>query len=118
LEKLRRLINAAQQQKLNHRPECSHHQRRGENAAPKAEPADELGSKRRRQIQPEHIERAVRDIDDAGDAENERQAGAHEKQARGRSEPIERLEQDGFKTHRRRKPLGWRSIPLGQFWWQ
>jgi hypothetical protein len=41
----------------------------------------------------------VGDIDDAGDAENERQPGAHEKQARCRGEPVEGLKEKGFKTH-------------------
>jgi len=76
----------------------------GGDAAPEAERAAHLGGESRGEIEPQHVERAVGDIDDAGDAENERQPGAHEKQARRRSEPVERLKEEGFKSHREKKP--------------
>jgi len=41
----------------------------------------------------------VGDIDDAGDAENQRQTRAHEEQAGRRGKPVERLEKEGFETH-------------------
>jgi hypothetical protein len=41
----------------------------------------------------------VGDIDDARDAEDQREAGAHEEQAGRRGEAVERLEQEGFETH-------------------
>jgi hypothetical protein len=104
LELFRRLIDAAQQQHLDQRPERRHQHTGSGDAAPEAERAAHLGGEGRGEIEPQHVERAVGDIDDAGDAENERQPGAHEKQARRRGEPIERLKEEGFKTHREKKP--------------
>src|SRR5262249_43967403 len=75
-----------------------------DDAAPKAERPAHLGGEARGEIKPQHVERAVGDVDDAGDAENERQPGAHEKQARGGGEPVERLKEEGFKTHGTKKP--------------
>src|SRR5437588_113116 len=93
LEQLRRLIDAAQQQHLDQRPERRHQHTGSGDAAPEAERAAHLGGEGRGEIEPQHVERAVGDIDDAGDAENERQPGAHEKQARRRGEPVERLKE-------------------------
>src|SRR6266404_2296269 len=102
LEQLRRLIDAAQQQHLDQRPERRHQHTGGGDAAPEAERAAHLGGESRGEIEPQHVERAVGDIDDAGDAENERQPGAHEKQARRRGEPVERLKEEGLKSHETR----------------
>src|SRR5206468_3600284 len=99
LEQIRRLVNAAQQQYLDERAQRGHEEPGGENAAPKAETSAHLEGKGRREIQPQHVQRAVGDVDDAGDAKDERQAGAHEKQARRGGEAVERLEQKGFETH-------------------
>ena len=81
MEQLRRLIDAAQQQHLDQRSERRHHQSGGDNAAPKAERSAHLDGEAGGEIKPEHVERAVREIDDASDAEDQRQPGAHEEQA-------------------------------------
>ena len=49
---------------------------------------------------PEHIEGAVGDIDDAGDAEDQRQPGGDEEQSGRGGEPVERLKQEGVEAHR------------------
>src|ERR1700756_5602028 len=41
----------------------------------------------------------MRDIDDARDAEDQRQAGSDQKQAGGAGEPVERLEEEGVEGH-------------------
>ena len=99
LEQLRRLIDAAQQQDLDQAAERRHHHARGDDAAPEAEHAAHLEGDGRGEIEPQHVERAVGDIDDARDAEDQREAGAHEEQAGRRGEAVERLEQEGFETH-------------------
>ena len=41
----------------------------------------------------------MRDIDDAGDAEDQRQPGRDEEQAGGGGESVERLEEEGVEGH-------------------
>src|SRR5262249_8808489 len=107
LEQLRRLIDAAQEQYLDQRPQRPHHQSGSDDAAPKAERPAHFDGEARGEVKPQHVEGAVGDIDDAGDAENERQPGAHEKQARRGGESVERLKEEGFKTHGTKKPAAY-----------
>ena len=41
----------------------------------------------------------MRDIDDAGDAEDQRQAGGEQEQAGGGRQPVERLKQECAESH-------------------
>ena len=51
-----------------------------------------------RDQRPEHEETAVREVDDAGDAKNQRQPGGHEEQSGGVAQPIEQLKRQTFQT--------------------
>jgi hypothetical protein len=93
------LVNATQQQDLDQAPERRHHQSGDDDAAPEAQHPAHLDGQGRSEIKPQHVEGAVSDIDDPGDAEDQRQTGAHEEQAGRRGKPVERLEKEGFETH-------------------
>ena len=47
-----------------------------------------------RDVRAQHVERAVREIDDARDAENQRQTGGNQKQRRRRREAVEKLDRE------------------------
>ena len=107
LEQLRRLIDAAKQQDLDQRADGRDQQRGEHDGAPEAEPAAHLGRDAVGNVDAQHVERAVGDVDDARDAEDQRQAGADEEQAGGGGKPVERLEQESVEGHQRlpRAPL-------------
>ncbi len=94
LEQFRRDIDAAQDDDLDRCADCGHHDRGEHDPAPEPDRAAERRHQRVGDIGPEHIERAVRDIDDARDAENEGEPGRDEEQARGRSEAVEGLKSE------------------------
>ena len=99
LEQLRRRINAAQQQKLDRRAQhrdtdCAQH-----NAAPKPERTAHRRHQRDGDVGPEHIERAVRDVDNARDAEDQRKPGGDEEQAGRRGKAVKGLERKAFPAH-------------------
>jgi hypothetical protein len=100
LEQLRRLVDAAKENDLDQRADHGDHQRRSDDAAPEAEPAADLRGEAVGEIDAQHVERAVRDIDDARDAEDQRQAGRDEEQPRCRRQPVEGLEQECVEGHR------------------
>ena len=54
----------------------------------------------------QHVQRPMRDIDDAGDAEDQRQPGRDEEQARRAREPVEGLEEEGRASWRASLPCG------------
>jgi hypothetical protein len=106
LEQLGRLVDAAQQQDLDQRADRGDRERRDEETAPKAEPAADLGRDAVGDVDAQHVERAVGDVDDAGDAEDQRQSGTDEEQSGRGREPVERLEQEGVEGHRAIEPPG------------
>src|SRR6266699_3429333 len=65
---------------------------------------------RRGHIGAQHVERPMRDVDDAGDAEDQRKPGGDEEQARGGGEPVERLKQEAVQAHRAEEASCRRSI--------
>ncbi len=92
LEQFRRVIDAAQQQHFDQRADRGDDRaRRATIAAPEAEGAAEPVGQRVADIGAEHVEGAMREIDDAGDAENDRQAGGDQKQRAGAREPGDEL---------------------------
>ena len=99
LEQLRRTIDASQQDDLDCPADQPDHDRGGDDAAPEAEPAADLQREARRDVRAQHVQRAVGDVDDAGDAEDQRQADGDEEQPGRGGEPIERLEQEGVEAH-------------------
>ena len=106
LEQFRRLVDAPQQHDLDHGADGGDDDRGRDNAAPEAEPAAHLRGEGVGEIGAQHVERAVRDIDDAGDAEDQREAGGHKKQPRCRSEPVEGLKEEGIEGHTARRGSG------------
>ena len=91
LEQLRRVVDAAQQRHFDERADAR--RPRGRRAAPppeaekRAEPVDRgIGD-----IGAQHVEGAMREIHDARDAEDDRQAGGDEEQRAGAGEPGEEL---------------------------
>src|SRR6185437_2241910 len=84
LEQLGRRVEAAQQQTLDDETDEGDDERRRDQPCPKAQrrmrqrAGQRVGDERA-----QHVKRAMREIDDARDAEDERQAGSDEKQRRG-----------------------------------
>ncbi len=81
LEQFGDVIDAPQQHHLDHRAECGDAERGGDDAAPVTQPAADHGRDGVGEIDAHHVERAVGHVDDAGDAEDQRQAGADQEQA-------------------------------------
>ena len=77
-----RTIDSAQQHDLDQHADHADDESGRDDAAPKAEGAANARGKSVGNVGPEHIQGPVRNIDDAGDAENKRQAGRDEKQTR------------------------------------
>jgi hypothetical protein len=84
---------------LDRGADCGDHERGQHDPAPEPERAADRRHQRVGDVGPEHVERAMRDIDDARDAEDEGEPGRDEEQARCRSETIEGLKGEAGKTH-------------------
>ena len=91
LKQFRRGIEPPQQQYLDQSADDADGDGARDDAAPVAERAVEPRRQRDGDIGPQHVERAVRDIDDARDAEDERKPGRDEEQTGCRSKTVERL---------------------------
>jgi hypothetical protein len=50
-------------------------------------------------VRAEHVQRAVRQVDEAHDAEHQRQAGGHQEQQHAELQAVERLDQQQFRRH-------------------
>ena len=92
LEQLRRAVDAAQQQHLDCRADdahgqCRQHQRRPETQH-RPQPLDRAVG----DVDPQHEKRAVREVDDAGDAKDQRQPRRHQKQRRRAGQAVEQLD--------------------------
>ncbi len=110
LEQFGRAIDPPQQHDLDQRADGADDERGGDDAAPEAERAADPGGERIGDVGPQHIEGPVRDIDDAGDAEDQRQADGDKEQAGRGGQPVERLEQECVESHLSRAAS--RSSPL------
>ena len=107
-------VDALQQQRSISAPIAATASAASSNAAPEAErTASERFGERPREVRAQHVERAVREIDDARDAEDQRQAGGDEKQRRRPGEAVQELREQGGGRHaggervggsRRRRP--------------
>ena len=80
LEQFRRMIDPAQQHHLDQHAEDGDDKGGDDDAAPKAERAGKALGQRERDIGADHVEGAMGEIDDAGDAEDDREAGRHQEQ--------------------------------------
>ncbi len=103
LEQLRRAIDAAQQPHLQQRAECGQRERGRHHA----EREPRLRVRQAREDRPadigaEHVEAAVGEVHDAGDAEDDRKPGRHEEQG-GRAGQA-RQELDDDEAHRASQP--------------
>ena len=101
LKQFRRRINAPQQQHFDQRADDTDGDRARDDAAPEAERAVEPGRQCDGDIGAKHVKRAVREIDDARDAEDERKAGRDEEQTGRRRQAVERLKGQAFPVHGR-----------------
>ena len=81
LQELRRRVDPAQEQALDQRARRGDRHRRQHDAGPEAPvaPAEPLDG-RPREVRAQHVQRAVREVDHAGDAEDQRQPRGHEEQ--------------------------------------
>ena len=59
-----------------------------------------------RAVDAEHVERPVREVDDARDAEDERQAGRDEEERRRAGEAVQELNDEAREVHRRPSSSG------------
>ena len=102
LVELGRAVEAAQDRHLDHGAERRHRQRGDQHAGPEPEctgQAGERGGERDRRVQAQHEERAVREIDDARHAEDERETARDEEQCRRGGQTREDLEGDRRQRH-------------------
>ena len=103
LQQLGRVVQALQQQALDQRAEKRDDDRGGEDAGREAgEAVAEALAERPREVCAEHEQRAVREVDDARDAEDQRQAGGNQEQRRRGREAVEELERERGEGHERR----------------
>ena len=101
LQELGRGVDALQQQRLDQRAE----RRDGERRDAARRPRSRAGRGRSaslsvvRDVRAQHVQRAVREVDDAGDAEDQRQAGGDEEQRRRAGEAVQELREQGGGGH-------------------
>ena len=93
LEQFRRLVDAAQQDDLDQRSDRGDDDRGEGDRAPEADRAAQPIREREADVGAQHVERAMREIDDAGDAENDREAGGDQKQRAGAREAGDELDE-------------------------
>jgi hypothetical protein len=114
LKQFRRAVDAPQQHDLDCGADEPDQDRRRDNAAPEPEPARDARRDGRRDVGAQHVKRAMGDVDDAGDAEDERQSGGDQKQTGGGRQPVESLEQQrlrhGNGRGAARAVLSWRMF--------
>ena len=103
LKQFRRVVDAAQQQHFDERADRGDGQRGEHDRAPEADGAAQSVGQRVPDIGAKHVEGAMREIDDAGDAENDRKSGSDEKQRAGAGEPCDEL--DKIEAQGRAPPL-------------
>ena len=81
-KQFRRMIDPPQQHHLDQHADRRDDQGRDDDAAPKSERAGKSLGQRERDVSAEHVERAMREIDDPRHAENDRQPRRHQEQRR------------------------------------
>ena len=83
LKQLRRLVDRPQDTDLDDHPDQANRQAGDQDARPEAHNSRKDRHGRVGDERPQHVERAVREIHDPRDAEDDRQTGCHEEQSRG-----------------------------------
>ena len=95
LEQLRRRVDPPQQQDLDQSAEPADDQGGEQDCEPEAErrgAAAEPAGQAHGEIGAQHVERAVGEVDDPGDAENDREAGCDQEQRGGGGEAVQQLD--------------------------
>jgi hypothetical protein len=82
LEEFGRAVHAPKQEDFDQRPDCTDDESGCDNSAPEADDAPDMCCKGIGDIGPEHIKGPMRDVDDAGNSEDQRQPNRDKKQAR------------------------------------
>ena len=93
LEQFRRLVDATQQDDLDQRSDRGDDDRGEGDRAPEADRAAQPIREREADVGAQHEERAMREIDDAGDAKDDREAGSDQKQRAGAREAGDELDE-------------------------
>jgi hypothetical protein len=109
LEQLRCLVDAPEQQELHGHAHQTHRHRGGEDRNPERHRSVPGGKGRLdqgdRHIGTHHVERAVGEIHDAGDAEDDGQAAGGNEQRRGCRQAVQELDEQESRIHEPRTPL-------------
>jgi hypothetical protein len=92
LEQLGRVVGTRAAPAARWRAQHADQHRRDEHRRPRTPRRPEPVHQGPGHIQAHHVERAMREIDDPGDAEDQRQPCRDEKQRRGRRQPVEQLD--------------------------
>ena len=90
-------VERAQGAHLQERPDRRGRRHREQEAE---DEAVEPGGEGRRQVGADHVQRAVREIDQVHDAEDQRQPGGHQEQHDAELEPVQPLDEDQAPFHR------------------
>ncbi len=91
LEQFGRGIDPPQQEYFDERADDADDDRARDDPAPEAERTADRRHQRDGDISPQHVKRAMRDVDDARDAEDQGKPGRDEEQTGCRSQAVERL---------------------------
>ena len=78
---------------LDQRADRAHCQRRQRQRGPEAQPRAQALHQAVSDVDPQHEERAVGEVDDAGDAEDQRQPSAHQEQRGRTGQAVEQLDE-------------------------
>ena len=101
LEQFGRLVDAAQHQHLDQHADQADRERRQHDRAPEAEGrAAQRLDQAVGAVEAQHVERAVREVDDPRHAEDQRQAGRHQEQRRRGGQPVQELDDDARRRSR------------------
>ena len=101
LEELRGLVHPAEDEELDHDPDDPDPDPREEDRHPEAERAGEVLDEGVRDVRPQHVERAVREIDDPGHPEDDGEPRGDQEQGRRAREAGQRLDEvEPEVTHR------------------
>ena len=100
LEQLGRPVDAAQHQHFDQHADQADGERGQHDRGPEAQGrAAERLDQAVGAVEAQHVERAVREIDDPRHAEDQRQAGRHQEQGRRGRQPVQELDDDGGEGH-------------------
>ena len=109
LKQLGRVIDAPQQQHLHQRPDQPHRHRRQQQRRPEPDDPAQPLHQGVGDVDAHHVERTMRKVDDARDAEDQRQAGGHHEQGRRAGQAVEQLDEKAGEAHGQKGSGGLRA---------